>query len=216
MQVFTALAIAISISLDALLVTFAYGCKKIRIPIKSIVIINFICTGVIGVSFFAGNAMSHIIPDRAAAWLAFLILFTIGIIKLFDSITKSLIRKYTKEYHSVENLSKEIQLSIFNFKLVMHIYADPEAADADVSKSISPKEAAVLATSLSLDGFAVGISAAMMHISGFHLVGFTLLIGFFALFLGGALGNKAAKNLRLNLSWLAGVILILLAVLQVV
>ncbi|MCL2286590.1 MAG: manganese efflux pump [Firmicutes bacterium] len=202
-----AAAIAVSISVDALAAAFAYGCKKITIPLLSLVIVNLICTGVIGASFLFGTVLAQYISQIFAAGLAFAILFLIGITKLFDSITKSIIQKYTE-------INKEIKLSAFNFKLVMRIYASPEAADVDISKSISPREAAVLAVSLSLDGFAVGLSAAIIGVNGLTLVFFTLATGFAALFLGSWLGNKAADKLAFNISWLAGAILIGLAFMQ--
>ena len=202
-----AAAIAISISIDALAVSFAYGCKKIKIPMPSLLIINTICTMVIGLSFLFGIAVVQYIPQWLAAGLSFSILLIIGLMKLFDSITKSVIRKYSQ-------INKEINLSVFTFKLIMRIYADPETAGVDISKSISMKEATVLAVSLSLDGFAVGFGAAMIGINGWILVAFTLLTGFAALLLGCWLGNKAADKLRFNISWLAGILLIGLAVVQ--
>ena len=207
--VLQAALIAISVSIDAFAVSFAYGCKKIKIPAPSLLIINLICAVTIGLSFFFGSLIMQHIPVWVAAALSFTILFSIGIIKLFDSITKSIIRKHTK-------FNKEINLSVFNFKLILRLYADPESADADVSKSISPKEASALALSLSLDGFAVGFGAAMIGVNGLALILFTLVTGFAALLLGSKLGNKAADKLKYNISWLAGVLLIGLAVVQLV
>jgi len=204
-----AAAIAVSISLDALAASFAYGCKKIKIPITSLIIISLVCAIVIGISFLFGTMLVGHIPNWLAIGLSFTILFIIGIIKLFDSITKTIIRKYTQ-------INKEIKLSVLNFKLVLRLYADPEAADVDVSKSISPQEAVVLATSLSLDGFAIGLGAAMISVNGWILVALTLLIGFFALLSGCWLGNKAAHKLRFNISWLAGIILVGLAFAQLI
>jgi len=205
--VLQAAAIAISISIDALAVSFAYGCKKIKIPMLSLLMINAICTTVIGLSFLFGLALVQHIPQWLATGLSFSILLIIGLAKLFDSITKSIIRKYSQ-------INKEVNFSVFNFKLVMRIYADPEAADLDVSKSISVREATVLAISLSLDGFAVGFGAAMIGVNGWILVLFTIITGFAALLLGCWLGNKAADKLRFNISWLAGIILIVLAFVQ--
>ena len=207
LAVLSAAAIAISISIDAFVASFAYGCKKINIPILSALIINLICAAAIGLSFLFGTILAQHISEGFAAGLAFLILFTLGFVKLFDSITKSIIRKYTQ-------FNKEINLSIFNFKLVMRIYADPEIADVDVSKSISSREAVVLAVSLSLDGLAVGLGAAMIGVNVWILIAFTLIAGFAALLLGGWLGNKAANKLRFSISWLAGIILIGLAFMQ--
>ena len=197
--------LAASLSIDALAASFAYGCKKIKIPMLSVHIINAICTCIIGLSFLLGRLLLQYIPQWLATGLAFSILFLIGITKLLDSITKSIIRKHT-------NLSKEMNLSIFNFKLLMRLYANPEAVDVDISKSISPREAAVLAVSLSLDGLAVGFGAALIGINVWAVLVFTLVANFTALMLGGWLGNRAADKLRFNISWIAGVILIRLAV----
>ena len=204
-----AAAIATSVSIDAFAVSFAYGCKKIKIPALSLHIINLICVGTIGLSYLLGSAIIDYIPEWVAAVLSFAILLIIGIIKLFDSITKSIIRKHTK-------FNKELNLSVFNFRLILRLYADPESADMDVSKSISAREAAALALALSLDGFAVGFGAAMIGVNGPVLILFTLITGFFALLLGCFLGNKAADKLNINLSWIAGVLLIGLAVMQLV
>ena len=199
--------ISISISIDAFAASFAYGCKKIKMPISSVIIITLICTFTIAVSFIFGVVIADNINEVFLVFLSFSILFLIGLTKLFDSVTKSIIRKYSK-------FKKEIKLSIFNFKLVMNIYADPEAADVNISKSISPKEATVLAVSLSLDGLAVGLSAAMIGVNGFVLILFTLISGFTSIILGCFLGNKAASKLRFNISWIAGIIFILLAFMQ--
>jgi len=205
--VFGAAALAFSVSLDAFAAAFAYGCKKIRIPLLSALIINLVCTAAVGLSLVFGLALSQYIPEWVAVGLSFSILLVIGVAKFLDSITKSIIRKYS-------NINKVIKLSLFNFKLILRLYADPEVADVDESQCISSKEAAVLAVSLSLDGFAVGFGAALMGFNIWAVLLFSLLANGLSLWLGSALGNKAARNLRFNISWLAGVILIGLAVMQ--
>lgn len=206
---FIAISIAISISIDAFLASFAYGCKKIRMPLSSVIIITLICSLVIAISFLFGIAIKQHISETLVTLLSFSILFLIGLIKLFDSFTKSIILKYSK-------FKKEIKLSIFNFKLVMNIYANPEAADVNVSKSISPKEAIVLSVSLSLDGVAVGLGAAMIGVNGWILFSLTLIMGFLAILLGSFLGNRVASKLKFNISWLAGIIFIILAFIQLI
>ena len=205
--VFGAAVLALSLSLDAFTAAFAYGCKKIKIPMKSALVINLICTGITGLSFLFGAALGQFIPAGLSIGLSFAILLLIGITKLLDSITKSIIRKHT-------DLSKEINLSLFNFKFILRLYADPEAADVDVSKSISAREALVLAVSLSLDGFAVGFGAALLGFNAWAVILFSLLTNGLAVWLGSGLGNKAAQSLRFNISWLAGLVLIGLAIMQ--
>jgi len=202
-----AAALAFSVSIDAFAAAFAYGCNRIKIPPLSALIINLICTTTISLSFIFGVALSQFIPEWVAIGLSFAILLIIGITKLLDSITKTIIRKHA-------DINKEIKLSLFNFKLILQIYADPESADVDESKSISSKEATVLAISLSLDGFAVGFGAAFLGFNVWAIILFSLLANGLALLLGSVLGYKAAKNLRFNISWLAGVILIGLAFVQ--
>jgi len=204
-----AAALAIILALDAFAACFAYGCKKIKIPLISGHVINLICTAVTGFSFLIGAIFAQHIPAELAIWLSFGILMTIGVIKLLDSITKSIIRKHT-------DINKEIALSLFNFKLILHLYANPEAADVDASESLSTKEAAVLAVSLSLDGFAVGFGAALLGVSGWAVVFFALIANGLAIWAGGRLGNNCAKWLRFNISWVAGVVLVGLAVSRLV
>jgi len=207
--IFGAAAVALSLALDAFAVAFAYGCKKINIPPLSAYIINLVCTATTALSFLFGAAVANFIPAGVATAISFTVLFIIGSVKLLDSITKSIIRKHTE-------LSKEIKLSLFNFKFILHLYADPEAADVDVSKSISTREAVALAVSVSLDGFAVGFGAALLGFNGWLVVLFCLLANGAALWFGGKIGNKAAAKLKFNISWLAGTVLIVLAFAQLI
>ena len=206
-QILGAAVIALTLSLDALAVSFAYGCKKIKIPLLSAVIINLICTAIIGLAFLFGAVLFPYIPEWVAAGLSFSILLIIGIIKLLDSITKSLIRKHTQ-------ISKEVKLSLFNFKFILNLYADPESADIDVSRCIDPREAVLLAISVSLDGFAIGFGAALLGYDGWAIILLSLLTNGAALWLGSVLGTKTAQKIPFNISWLAGVILIGLAFTQ--
>lgn len=190
---FEAALIASSLSLDALVASFAYGCNKIKIPISSTIIITFVCSAILGVSLLLGVLIRPFIPDNVTMWVSFGILFTLGIIKLFDSFMKKLIRK-----HSSINILK--------------LYADPEEADADFSKEISPKEAVSLAVALSLDGLAVGFGAVLGSVNATSVFTISIVANFIAILLGCRVGNKIAKCTAIDLSWLSGVILIFLAV----
>jgi len=80
-----AAAIAAAISIDAFAASFAYGGRRIRIPILSILIINGICALMLGGSLFAGAFVRNLIPEIATAFIGFLILFVLGILKFFDN-----------------------------------------------------------------------------------------------------------------------------------
>jgi len=204
-----AFVLASTLSLDAFTVGFAYGSDRIKIPFLSVLIISVICSAVTGISFFAGNIIKNYIPIWITVFICFAVLVILGIVKILDSFTKSIIRKH-------KNINKKINFSFFNFKFILTLYADPEKADIDSSKYLSPQEAVALAVSLSLDGLAVGIGAALGNVNGIAVVIFSLVTNILAVMWGCGIGNKISKKVTFNLAWLSGVILIMLAVFKVV
>lgn len=206
-SILEAIILASALSLDAFVASFAYGSRKIKIPFKSVQIINLICSAITGLSLLVGTILRQYIPNWLTVTISFIILFVLGIVKLLDSITKSIIRKHN-------NLNKELEFSLFNFKFILNLYANPEDADIDGSKTLSPVEAASLAIALSLDGITVGLGAALGNINGWAVFISSLITGTIAVLLGSFIGNKIAGKTSFNLSWLSGVILIVLAFLK--
>jgi putative sporulation protein YtaF len=196
--------IAASISLDSFIAGFAYGANKIKISFWCVQIINIITAAMIGVSFLFGSIIKDYIPETVALIASFIILFLLGLAKLLDGVTKSLIKKHT-------DLSHEIKFSMFNFNFILKLYAVPESSDADLSKNISPAEAASMAIALSLDGLAVGLGAALGGVNWLAVILFSLATGMLAIISGRYIGEIAAHKFRFNLSWLGGVVLIALA-----
>ncbi len=199
-----ALALAAALSLDAFVASFAYGSKQINIPLRSVQIINGICTGITAIALLAGGLIKQWLPPEWALIISFAVLFLLGIVKLLDSATKSIIRKHNQ-------LHKQIDFSMFNFKFILHLYANPESADVDGSKTLSPIESISLAIALSLDGITVGLGAAIGDVNGVAVILASLVTNMLAVMLGCWVGNKVAKNVNFDLSWLSGVILIILA-----
>ncbi|NYB73794.1 sporulation membrane protein YtaF [Sedimentibacter hydroxybenzoicus DSM 7310] len=202
-----AASLASALSIDAFIASFAYGSNKIKVPMLSIQIINLVCSCILGISIVAGTLIKQYIPDWLTIAICFTILFVLGVTKLLDSIIKSFIKKYN-------NFNKEISFSMFNLKFILNLYANPEDADIDASRTISPMEAASLAIALSLDGFTVGFGAALGNINGLAVFLSSLITDMVAVVLGVYLGNKIARKLYFNLSWLSGIVLIILAFLK--
>ncbi|MCH5275543.1 MAG: sporulation membrane protein YtaF [Lachnospiraceae bacterium] len=202
-----ALFLSIALSLDAFVAGFSYGVNKIRIPWTSALVIDGICSFSLGASLLLGSFLKNWIPPQLTTVLCFTILFLLGLSKLLDGLTKTLIKKYGA-------ISSNFHFSLCNFRFVLSLYADPEAADLDHSKTISPKEASSLAIALSLDGCAVGFGAALGNAGGYALFLCSLIVEALALFCGTALGNRAAKKLPFNAAWISGGILLLLAFLK--
>jgi len=200
-----AAAIASTLSIDAFTAGFAYGSKKIRIPFSSVQIITLICCVVTGLSLFLGHVLRPFLPEWLAVGIAFTVLFLIGLTKLLDGIVKTIIRKYT-------GLDRAFRFSVFDLKFILRLYADPEAADKDVSAHISYGEAAVLAVSLSLDSMAVGFAAALAGVNPWALIGWSLITNTVAIMLGRKLGFNLANKLPFNITWLGGLVLMGLAI----
>lgn len=201
------IVLASALSLDAFTAGFSYGSNKIKIPMLSVQIINVICSSILGMSLFFGTLVRPYLPAWLTTAICFTILFVLGVTKLFDSITKSIIRKHS-------HLEKELKFSVCNFKFILRLYANPEEADVDASRTISPMEAVVLAISLSLDGMAVGFGASLGNVNGFAVFLASLVTDALGIMLGCYVGDKLARKVPFNLSWLSGAILIGMAIMK--
>ena len=201
--------LAAALSLDALFASFAYGSRNIRIPIRSVFLISFICSGILGLTLLLGAQIALFFDGQAAAWLGFGILFVLGITRIFDSWLKNWIRKRGTS-------GGEWKLQAFRLKFILQIYADPQAADMDGSRTLSAREAAALAIALSLDAIAAGLGIGLSGVIFLPATVFKFLLTIAAVLIGCKLGSKLAEKVDKDLTWLSGGLLILLAVLQVI
>lgn len=203
-SVLEALLLVMALSMDAFVSSFAYGASQIKIPFSSLLIINIVCSSLLALSLCLGSWIGNWIPTQVTSVLCFIILLALGLVKLFDSAIKALIRKHNKVH-------KKITFSFLNLNFVLNVYANPQDADADASKVLSPKEAIYLAAALSLDGLGVGFGAGLTDVNHGLIVLLSFLIGLLAVMLGCLLGNKLAKKMTSDLSWMGGCILIIIA-----
>ena len=202
-----AMLLASAVSIDALLASFAYGSQKIRIPAGSLLIISLICSAVLGLTLFLGGVLAGWIDDGLASMLSFTILFGLGILRIFDSGLKNWLRRRG-------DLGGQIKFSVLNLKFILKVYIDPKTADIDGSRTLSPAEAAALALALSLDGVAAGLGAGLFGAGALLTVGTTFGLTAAAVAAGCRLGSRLTARFTTDVSWLSGVLLILLAVLQ--
>jgi len=200
-----AMVLAASLSIDAFAASFAYGSAKVKIPFRSVQVINIVCSSILGLSLLVGAIVRQYLPGGVTTAICFGILFVLGIMKLLDGVTKSIVRKYS-------NYSRELRFSMFNFRFILSLYADPEKADVDQSRSISPVEAFSLALALSLDGLAVGFGAALGDVNVIAVICSSLVANTAAVMLGTFAGNRLARKIPFDLSWISGVIILAIAV----
>lgn len=197
-----------SLCIDSFVASIAYGTSKIRIPPLSKIIINLICTTTLACSLFIGSIFKSFLPGNIPAILGFLLLMIIGIYRLFEYIFKSYISKYSKS-------DKPLTFKIFDFEFVLQVYANEIKADFDNSKCLNVKESFYLALALSLDSIAVGFGSSLCSINYLEVLILCFIIGMLAVSIGVFVGGKFAQKLNIELSWLSGVLLILLAILRI-
>ena len=58
------LFIVVAICLDSLAIGIAYGMRKIKIPIKSLLVIDIVCTVVLSIAMLLGNIITKILPGN--------------------------------------------------------------------------------------------------------------------------------------------------------
>lgn len=202
-----AVVLAAMLSVDAFLASLSYSAGRIRIPAGSMLIISLISSGTLGVSLIFGGWLRPFLPPALSTVFCFLVLFLLGLNRILDEAARTLIRKKS-------NLEKNLHFSFFHLRFILSVYADPETADSDCSKSLSAREACSLAAALSLDGLAAGAGAALGEIPAQFAIlsSFFLCIG--AVFLGERLGKRVSEKQTFPVSWISGAVLIGLAVLK--
>ena len=163
-----AFLLAAALSVDTFAACFAYGAEKIRIPFSSVLVISGVCSAILAVSLLLGRVLLPLMADSVTRVICFLLLLALGLIKLFDSSLKTLIRRHA-------HLRRQLRFSILSLHFILDIYAG-----------------------LAAPGIAVALAL-------------SLLMGVAAALTGSLAGRRLAERSSLNLSWLGGVILILLA-----
>ena len=202
------LLLVLSVSLDSFIASISYGSSKIKIPFISALLVDIISSGMLGISLLFGSLLQNYISINFAKIFSFTILFLLGSFRLFEGLLKSYINNKSRN-------SPPLTFKLFDFNFVLQVYANEIKADFDKSKTLSYKEAVYLSFALSLDSLAVGFGSSLILIN-YTLVFITALtIGFIAILLGAHIGKKLVENMKLNLSWLSGAMLIILAFLRV-
>jgi len=203
------LILVLSLCIDTFVTSIVYSSNKIKIPVVSGLIIDTICSLFLAISLFFGYLIKDFIPINIASTISFLLLLILGVYRLFEAFFKNLIKKYYDK-------GSPLTFKIFEFKFILQIYADEIKADLDESKILSPKEAFFLAMALSLDSLTVGFGCSLGTVNYLATVLLSFLVGALLLVLGGYVGKKISKNYNLNLSWLSGVLLIILAFIRII
>ncbi|HET7627331.1 MAG TPA: sporulation membrane protein YtaF [Bacillales bacterium] len=148
------IGLALAVSLDSFSVGTAYGLKKTKIPLCSVLIIAACSACVLFLAMNFGKSLESLLSQNAARATGGWLLVALGFAALLHYFV------------SGRELSREmIHVRIRPLGILIQILKDPEQADADHSGTISPAEAFVLGCALSFDAFGAGIAAAFVEYS---------------------------------------------------
>ncbi len=201
------LLLVLSLCIDALVASFAYGTNKIKIPFISGAIMSIISTVFLAIALGLGSWFKNFLPLDITSFLSFGVLLILGISRLFEGILKNFLNKKALD-------PSHIEFNLFDFKLILNVYADATKADLDHSKILSTKEAIYLGIALSLDSLIVGLGFGLNNVNLLQTLSLSIILHGLAIFLGVLLGKKCVETLNIDISWLSGFILILLAILN--
>lgn len=193
-----------ALCLDTFVASAAYGTNRIYISHRQIAVFNGICSACLGISLLFGTFLDSWIPETFTKRICFLSLLFLGCLRLFDST----IRQYLKHHKTVQ---KNASFCISHLHFIISIYSDPIEADADRNKSLSWKEMICFSLAMSVDSLLTGIMAAFMKISVPVTVAISFLIGELFTYAGLYLGHRISSRSPKDLSWLSGILFILLA-----
>ena len=194
----------LAVSIDSLSAGFSYGTSKVRIqPLAAacLVLIPSIC---ITLMTRVGSFLSSFLPASVFNVFSFLILFFLGFEKLLESFIRHLAGKYP-------NTAGNWAYKIKQLNIIFTIYFSPEDANKEDVQVLSGKEAFFLSLALSLDSIFTSMvfSCQMQSLLLFFLL--AVLFHFLFFYAGLLSGLFVSKKFSIDLSWLSGLFLLLLA-----
>lgn len=195
--------LAVIISLDIFLVAASYSSSGIKIPLTSAVAISLISSAILGISLKFSEFIADYIPEDICCICGLIVLITIGIVTVFKSIVRSLVKKLADK--------ESVSLKMNSLGIVVKLYLDDTAADFDKSKSLSLSEAAALALASSLDSSATGLNSGMLGLNAAVASVFAFITGCIAISAGALIGKKISSPTR-DFSWVGGALLIIFAI----
>lgn len=194
----------LAVSIDSLTAGFAYGTSKVRIKPLAGIFLVFIPSATITCMSKIGSLLFSLFPAHLFHALSFLLLFFLGCEKLLESLIRHLAGKYPS---IVGNWACKIK----QLNIIFTIYFSPEDANKQDIQILSAKEAFFLSLALSLDSTLASMAFSCQVPS--LLLFFLLAVLFhFLLFLSGfLLGILVSRKFSIDLSWISGLFLLLLA-----
>ncbi len=193
-----------AVSLDSLTAGFSYGTKKVRVELLSLFLLACVPSVFITAAGSIASLIGRFFPTGVLPFLSFSILFAIGSAKLLESLLRHLAKKHP-------GLIGNRGCNIKQLHIIFTVYLSPEEANQTDLQVLSAKEAWLLSLALSLDSVLAGMAFTTSAIPPLTLLSAAILFHLLLFLAGYALGRLLSHLLHIDLSWLSGLCLLLLA-----
>ena len=204
-QLFPALLFfLLAVTLDSLTAGLTYGTRKVRILPLSYLILICIPALFITAANQLGTLLACLLPPQVLPWISFLLLFLLGISKIIESLIRRLAAKHP-------SLTRNWGCKIKQINIIFTIYLSPEYANVEDLQILSAKEALLLSLALSLDSILVGMAFTTEEVSWILLFLLAILFNLLFFLVGYLVGHVLCHLFHVDLSWLSGLLLLLLA-----
>lgn len=193
-----------AVSVDSLSAGLTYGTQRVKISLAACLILIFVPALFVTAANRVGSFICFLLPETALPFLSFTLLALLGTSKLLESLLRSIARKYP-------SLTRNWGVTIKQINIIFTVYLSPEEANKEDLQVLSAKEALLLSFALSLDSVLAGMAFTTGQVPLLFLF---LLASVFNLLLFGAgygFGRLVSSILHIDLSWLSGLFLLLLA-----
>ena len=208
-SIFQAFFLVLALSLDTFTAGVALGTQKIMVPFRSVLAISLTCSASLWLAISLGGWIGNWISPRTGAVIDCIILVMMGSVRLFDGVIKELLRRCCENKEGMVFYRK-------NLKIFLQVCVDSAQADFNRSQSLSVPEAISLAAALSVDGLAAGVGAGILDVSHWLIFLIAMLINLFAVHLGCRTGIRFSRKHEQDISWVAGVLLIVLGLIKLI
>jgi len=200
---------ALAVSGDGFMVGVAYGIKKIRIPIPSLLVIALASTLAVTASMILGKGISTFIAPHWAATIGSCMIIMIGLYFLLQAGRQKIC---SLEHDEEDPL---LSLNINALGIIIQILKKPAVADFDSSGEISIREAFFLGLALAMDALGAGVGLAM---AGMNILLTAISVGMLKFILvssGLIVGRKIpSQGMQGMASLLTGLILLAIGIVE--
>lgn len=198
-----AILLGVAVGCDAFGCALGYGARKMKFPLPCRIIIALFGSAFLGLALVISSFVERFLPPSISSAVIGTVLIFLGVSSILLSAIKIRLKDRSKIFVN----------DVFGITLRIGVSVSPQ----EPHELASLKESIALGFALSLDSLASGLAAGMT-LEPIEMLACTLLAfaaGLSLLFAGVKLGARIASKTSLDLSYMSGIVLLILGLITV-